>query len=237
MARPTAATARTEKEPGRLKQMWQVFRMTIRHDSLALTLLIAVFVAPVLVGILIGVIWGGGPIGLILYILTGVLAGVLLFLIVLGRRAEKAAYSQIEGQPGAVSAVIQNSLRGGWTGDAMPVAVNPKTQDAVYRVVGRGGVALVAEGPTTRTQRLVDEQRRTVNRIVPNVAVTVIHVGPDAGSTPLHRIPGTLRGIKRQLRKAEVRQIANRLESLNRGANLPIPKGIDPTKIRAPRPR
>ena len=70
--------------------------------------------------------------------------GLLLFLITLGRRAERAAYTRIAGQPGAVSAVIENSLRGGWTGDAMPVGINPKTQDAVYRVIGKGRL-LVAE--------------------------------------------------------------------------------------------
>ena len=79
--------------------------------------------------------------GFVLYIVAGVLGGVLVFLIVLGRRAEKAAYSQIEGQPGAVGAVLKSSLRRGWTASELPINVSPKTQDAVYRAVGRGGVA------------------------------------------------------------------------------------------------
>ena len=136
-----------------------------------------------------------------------------------------------------MSAVIQNSLRGSWIGDAMPVAVNPKTQDAIYRIVGKGGVAIIAEGPATRTQRLVEEQTRSVKRIVANVPVTVIHVGPDPDATPLHRISATLRRTKSLLKKAEIRAISARLESLNRSGNLPIPKGIDPMRVRAPRPR
>ena len=66
----------------------------------------------------------------------------------------------------------------------MPVAVNGKTQDAVYRATGRGGVVLISEGPATRTKRMVDEERRKVNRVLPNVPVTVITVGPDANSVP-----------------------------------------------------
>jgi len=239
MARTTtSSSARTDKEPGRLKQMWQVFRMTIRHDKAALPILIACFVLPVLLGIALALILTPGQwLGTLLYIITGVLAGVLLVLIVLGRRAERAAYSQIEGQPGAVSAVIQTSLRGSWIGDSMPVAVSPKTQDAVYRIVGKGGIVLIAEGPASRTNRLLDEQRRVVKRIVPEAPVGTIQVGPDPDAVPLHRITASLRRFKRVLRKAEVRQISARLESLNKTGNLPIPKGIDPQRVRAQRPR
>ncbi len=234
----TPATTRTEKEPGRIAQMVQVFRMTIREDKSALPILIVCFAVPTLLGILLAVLFAPGNIvGMILWILIGVLGGALLFMVVLGRRAERAAYDRIAGQAGAVSAVIQNGLRGSWTGDPMPVAVNPKTQDAVYRVVGKGGIAIIAEGPASRTQRLADEQTRSVKRIIPNVPITVIHVGPDEDSTPLHRIPATLRKTKSLLKKAEIRQITSRLDSLNRGGNLPIPKGIDPLKVRAPRPR
>ena len=69
-------------------------------------------------------------IGFVLYVVAGVLGGLLLLLIILGRLAEKAAYSQIAGQPGAVGAVLKSSLRRGWTASEMPVAVSPRTQDA-----------------------------------------------------------------------------------------------------------
>ena len=239
MARPTTAKAgRAEKEPGRIKQIIQVFRMTIRNDSSALWVMLAAFLGPLLLGVVLAVLLSRDNwIGIVLYVITGLLAGVLLFLVVLGRRAEKAAYSQIEGQPGAAGAVIQNSLRGGWTGSEFPVAVNPKTQDAVYRVVGKGGVALIAEGPASRTQRLVDEQRRVIQRTIPNVPVHVIKVGPDTDAVELHRLPAALRKTKNVLRRAEVRSVNNRLSSLQRDKTLPIPKGMDPLKARAPRPR
>jgi hypothetical protein len=154
-------------------------------------------------------------------------------LIILGRRAEKAAYSQIEGQPGAVGAVLRSSLKRGWVGSEMPVAVNGKTQDAVYRAVGRGGVVLISEGPRTRTARMVEEERRSVAKVGGNVAVTVISVGPDADAVPLHKLARRLTKIKPSLTKAEVLAVNNRLNSIVK--KLPIPKGVDPTKARPQR--
>jgi len=62
-------------------------------------------------------------------------------------------------------------------------------------------------------------------------------VGPDAGTTPLHKLNRTLKSFKKSLRKAEVLAVSHRLNSLKSGPAMPIPKGVDPTKVRAPKPR
>ncbi len=235
MARST--TPKPEKEPGRLKQMWQVFQMTRRYDSSIVWLLILSFVGPTAVGIILGVLLSrDNVLGLILYVVAGVLAGLLVGLIVLGRRAEKAAYGQITGEPGAVGAVLKSGLRRSWTGSEMPVNVSPRTQDAIYRAVGRGGVVLIGEGPKSRTQPMLDKERANVHRILPNVPVNFLYVGPDADSLPLHRIVPALGRFKNVLTKAEVLAVSNRLTSLGKNG-LPIPKGIDPQRVRAQRPR
>ena len=217
-----------------MKQMWQVFQMTRRYDPSSQWLMLLGFLAPVLVGLALALWLGeGNGFTIALWIIAGVLAGILLALIILGRRAERAAYAQIEDQPGAVGAVLRSGLRGGWVGNEMPVAVNGKTQDAVYRAVGRGGVALISEGPVTRTKRMLDEEQRKVARVLPNVPITLISVGHDDGSVELHRLPATLRKTKRTLTKPEVLAVSNRLNSLQ--APLPIPKGIDPMKARPQR--
>jgi hypothetical protein len=226
------------KEPGRFKQMWQVFQMTRRTDKSVVWLILAAFLVPIALGILAAVfLAGGNVVGFVLYILTGIMAGLLLALIVLGRRAERAAYSQIAGQPGAVGAVLKNSLRRGWRASEMPVTVSPRTQDAVYRAVGRPGVVLIGEGPKSRTKRMLEDERRNVNRIVPNVPVHLVSVGPDADSVPLHKVPSALKKYKRTLTKAEVLAVSNRLSALSKTSSLPIPKGIDPARMRAQRPR
>lgn len=231
-----APAPRKQKKPGRVAQMWQVFQMTRRYDASITWIMLLSILAPIAAGVFAAILFNGGFIGWILWIVSGVLLGVLLGLIVLGRRAEKAAYLQIEGQPGAVGAVVKNALRRSWTGTEAPVAINAKTQDAVYRVVGRGGVVLIGEGPQSRTKRLVLDEERKVKRVLPNVAVSQVFVGPDENSVPLYKISSTLLKIKPSLNKREVRAVAQRLSSLQ-GAPIGIPKGIDPRKVRAPRPR
>ncbi len=225
------------KQPGRFKQMYQVFKMTRRYDSNAIWFMLLAFLLPIAASLVLALlITPGSIIGIVLYVISGVLAGVLAFLIVLGRRAERAAYGQIEGQPGAVGAVLKSSLRRGWTASEMPVAVSPKTQDAVYRAVGKGGVVLIGEGPKARTTRMLDDERRKIARVLPNVPINFMHVGPDADSVPLHRIPRELNRHKRALNKAEIYAVSNRITSLGK-AGLPIPKGVDPLRARATRPR
>ena len=238
MARTKSSAPKAAKEPGRLKQMFQVFQMTRRYDSNAIWWFVLAFFAPVLVGVIAGFLSSGSDniFGFVLWIIAGVLGGVLVFLIVLGRLAERAAYSQIKGQPGAVGAVLKSSLRRGWTASEMPVALSQKTQDAVYRAVGNGGVVLIGEGPQSRTQKMLEEERRRVARVLPNVSINFLYVGPDTTSVPLHKLAGRMARFKRSLNKSEIYAVSNRLSSLNK-SQLPIPKGIDPTKARASRPR
>jgi hypothetical protein len=236
MAR-TEKAPKKAKEPNRLKQMWDVFTMTRRYDKMAVWWMLAGFILPVAVGVVLAFILSPGQVlGFILWVVAGVLLGVLLVLVILGRRAERAAYSQIEGQPGAVGAVLKSSVRRGWQASELPINVSPRTQDAVYRAVGRGGVALIGEGPKSRTQRMLEDERRTVARILPNVPVTFLYVGPDTDSIPLYKLSGAMRRIKPALRRAEVLAVGNRLDSLKKPP-VGIPKGMDPNRARAPRPR
>ncbi|MBX9470938.1 DUF4191 domain-containing protein [Microcella sp.] len=236
MARSSAP--KPAKEPGRMKQMWQVFQMTRRMDPLAVWVMLLAFLLPILAGILLAVFATPGDVlAGILWVVTGVLLGILLVLIVLGRRAERVAYRQISGQPGAVGAVLKSSLRRAWQASEMPITVSPKTQDAVYRAIGKPGVIIIGEGPQSRTRRMMEDERRNVSRIVPNVPIHFVHVGPDVESTKLENLAKTLNKFKKVLSKAEVYAVSNRLTSLSKSSTLPIPKGIDPLKARAPKPR
>jgi hypothetical protein len=234
---PENTSPKPPKEPGRFNQMWQVFKMTRRVDKTALPLMLLALLLPVAAGVLAGLFLSDGNVlALVLYIVVGVMLGILLLLIVLGRKAERAAYSQIEGQPGAVGAVMKSGLRRSWRAAEMPVAVQGRSQAAVYRAVGKGGVVLIGEGSAAQTKKLVDEERRKVARILPNVPITVLHVGPDADAVPLHKIAGRMNKIKPSLNRNEVLAVSNRLQSLGKNG-LPIPKGVDPFKVRAGRPR
>lgn len=229
MARTTPA------QPGRIRQMIQVFQMTRRYDPAVVWLLMLAFVVPTALGVLAGFAIGGANLWvLIIWGVLGVMAGILATLILLGRRAERAAYGQIEGQPGAVGAVLRSGLRGGWIGQELPVAIT-RQQDALYRAVGRGGLVLIGEGDRGRVEKLLSDERRKLERSLPNVTIVDLHVGTAPGDLRLAQLAGRLRRMRNTLTKTEVRAINNRLTALASG--LPIPKGIDPTKIRAPRGR
>ena len=53
---------------------------------------------------------------------------------------------------------------------------------------------------------------------------------------PLYKLPTKLRQLKPVLRKPEILAVSNRLNSLGKNG-LPIPKGIDPMRVRSQRPR
>jgi hypothetical protein len=156
-------------------------------------------------------------------------------MIVLSRRAEAAAYARFEGQPGAAGAVLNSALRRGWRFSDMPVHISPKTQEMVYRAVGPGGVVLIGEGSSrARVQAMVEDERRKVARIAPGVATNAFYVIPgDEKSVPLAKLGRTILKLKRALNRSEVSVVANRLDSI--GMNIPVPKGIDPSRMRAPR--
>lgn len=228
------STGRPAKGPGRLKQLLDVFHMTRKADPTLIWWMLLALLVPVLAGILIAVLLSNGNVVTVVsWVLLGLAFGLLAALIVMNRLAERAAYRRLEGQAGAVGAVLRATLRRGWRGSEIPVAMNPKTQEAVYRAVGRPGVVLIAEGSKARTQRLVDEERRKVVRVAPNVPVSVLRVGQDDDSIRLGQINRRLGRLKGKLTRAEVLAVSNRLESL--GSGVPLPKGIDPTKLRPAR--
>ncbi|GAC1500197.1 MAG: hypothetical protein NVS2B15_22780 [Pseudarthrobacter sp.] len=127
------------------------------------------------------------------------------------------------------------TLKRGWVTEDQPVAVNPRTQDAVFRAIGRPGVVLVSEGPSGRVKPLLDAERKRLARILPNVTVHVIESGRGEGQVPISQVAKKMGKLKNELTKLEVNAVSKRISSL--GNRLPIPKGIDPYKARPNRGR
>ncbi|CAM3189674.1 hypothetical protein PSET11_03177 [Arthrobacter ulcerisalmonis] len=218
------------KKPSRLKQIAEVFTMTRRHDPMAPWLMLLVFLGVVAAGLLVGFLLDNWITGLIIGIMLGLLGATLI----LSRRAERAAFAQIENQPGASGAAL-GTLRRGWITEDQPVSVNPRTQDAVFRAIGRPGVILVSEGPTHRVKPLIDAERKRLTRILPNVTIHVIESGRGEGQVPISQVAKKMGKMKKELTKLEVNTVSKRISSL--GNRLPIPKGIDPYKARPNRGR
>lgn len=222
-----------EKNPSRVKQLIGIYKMTFKADRKSILWVSLAAGVPLILGVVATLtLTNGDPVGIILWSVTTVLFSFLLGLIVMSRRAEKAAYAQIEGQPGAVGAVLRSALRRGWTGNEQPIAVN-RSMDAVYRAVGPGGVALIGEGSKSRVAQMIADERKTVQRIAPGVEIITIMVTGGEDGVPITKLASTLQKSKRTLNRNEIRAVRNRLSSL--GKSLPIPKGIDPRRMRAPR--
>ena len=176
--------------------------------------------------------------------LLAVLGVPLAFLaatIVLSRRAERAAYRQIEGQPGAVGAALK-SIRRGWYIQEEPVAADAQratdlsSAALVFRALGRPGIVLIAEGPAGRAQKLLAAERRKVERVAPGVPVTLLRISDGSGDdeVSIRKLASRVQRLKPVLTKDEVAVVNKRLRSIG-GVRPPLPKGIDPTKARVDR--
>ena len=228
--RPRAGGSRG---PGRLKQMRDVYAMTRRVDPAVTWWVLGAFLGVLVVVVGLTLLLTDGWYWTIVLGLTGLMLALLAALFVLARRAEAAAYSQLEGQPGAAGAALR-TLRRGWTVEEAPVAVDPRTRDSVFRAVGRPGVVLVSDGPPHRVGKLVEAERRKVARVLPDVPIHVLQSGRGEDQVPLGKLPRRVMRLRPKLTKAEVTQVNRRLKALG-GVRPPIPAGIDPMRARPDR--
>ncbi len=192
------------------------------------------------IGLLLGV--GAAvavPVGLLVNWLTGILLGIPTGLLAatfwFSRRAVRAAYKRIEGQPGAAAAVLE-SMRG-WA--VTPAVAVSKNQDMISRVVGKPGVILVGEGPASRITHMLANERKRTARWVPEIPIYEIQVGDDEGQVTLLKLQRSIQKLPRSLRGGEITEVRRRLEALGNARNsMPVPKGPIPTsprQVRKPR--
>lgn len=228
-----------EKRPGFFSQIKSLFRFTREAFPWLPWAQLAVLIGGILVGLIVGYlippfqVWT-----LVLWGITGLMLGVLGALFLMTRLSTKAMYVKIDGMPGASGHVLSTSLGRKWQAADTPVGINPKTQEAVYRAVGRGGIVVVGEGARGRLTRLVNEERTKAQRVAHGVPVNVFYVGHGEDEVPIADLAKTIKKLPKAIDKTTMAAVIRRLDSVSQSlSSLPIPKGIDPTKVRAPRPR
>lgn len=225
--RRTQAAAKSKT--GRVAQMRQVFAMTRKADPTAVWWMLLAAAGVLVVALGIGLLTGHP----IYATALGLPLAVLAAMFILARKAERAAYLQIEGEPGAAGAALRG-LRRGWVVEETPVALDPRTQDSVFRAVGRPGVVLVGDGPPHRIDRLLETERRRVARVLPSVPIHLVQAGPGEGQVPLRRVGRKVMKLKPTMTKQETAEVSKRLKALG-GMRPPVPKGIDPMRARVDR--
>ncbi len=218
----------------RRAQFVETYRMARRSDPRLGLWLLGAFVVGAVVGF--AVFWflpGEGVLGTVLSIVCALLLGTLLAMIVFGRRAQRAAYAQMEGQPGAAAAALR-MLRRGWKSD--PVIAFNKQQDVVHRVVGPPGIVLVGEGNANRLRALMTSERRKHERVAADVPIHEVICGNGEGEVPLPKLAKHVQKLGRQVKPAEMTDILNRLKALDANrSNIPLPKGPVPTSMKGMR--
>lgn len=216
----------------RRQQLVQAYKMARKTDSRLLIWILAAFVVFGALGFLLlsflpGPIWLFPVIGAILFGILGALA-------VFGRRAQKAAFLQMEGQKGASVAAL-STLRRGWKVNQMPVAFN-KQQDLVFRVVGPPGIVLVGEGSGARIKQLLASEKRNHERVLSETPIHEVILGNGDGEVPLPKLVRHVTKLGRNVKPAQMTDILNRLKALDANrSSVPIPKGPVPTSMKGQR--
>jgi hypothetical protein len=218
----------------RTKQFIETFRMARKSDPRLGLWIAGSFLLGAVVGF--GIFWllpSSGVLHIVLSVVGALLLGTLLAMIVFGRRAQKAAYAQMEGQPGAAAAALR-MLRRGWKSD--PVIAFTKQQDIVHRVVGPPGIVLVGEGNPHRLRQLMTSERRKHERVASEVPIHEVVCGNDEGQVPLSKLARHIQKLGRSVKPAEMTDILNRLKALDANrSNIPLPKGPVPTSMKGQR--
>jgi hypothetical protein len=228
-----------EKRPGFFSQLKSLFRFTRDVYAWLPWAQIAILIGGILLGLVVGYlippfqVWT-----LVLWAITGLMVGVLGSLMLMTRLSTKAMYTKIDGMPGASGHVLSTSLGRKWQASDTPVGINPKTQEAVYRAIGRGGIVVVGEGARGRLTRLVNEERTKAQRVAHGVPVHIFYVGHGDDEVAIADLAKSIKKLPKVIDKTTMAAVIRRIDSVSQSVtSLPIPKGVDPLKARAQRPR
>jgi hypothetical protein len=229
------SNATPEPAKGRIRQMRQAYKITKRSDkNIGLILLLWFVLVGGVFAVAALLIFDRGWFGITTSVLFGLLSGLLAVLIVFGRRAERAAYAQVEGQPGAAAGALQ-MLKRGW--DVKPAIAFTKNQDVVHRVVGRPGIILVGEGNPGRIRGLLGAERKKHIRIGgEEIPVHEIVVGNGDGEVKLTKLNKHIQKMKKNIKPAQQTAVMYKLKALDamRPA-APMPRGPMPTSMKGAR--
>lgn len=210
----------------RIRQLIQAYKLTYARDRQLPLWMALAFVGAAAVIFLINLLAG---IALFIAIPIAVIFGVLAATFVFGRRAQKAAFSQVEGQPGAAGWVLGN-MRGDWR---VTQGVQVTSQlDAVHRVLGRPGVVLVGEGSPQRVRPLLAQEKKRVARVVGDTPIYDVILGDGESEVPIRRLNNHLVKLPRNLSQAQVNALEKRMTALGGTKAAPLPKGPMPTRAR-----
>jgi hypothetical protein len=214
-----------------LKQIGQTYSITRKSDRALPWVILGTLIGTALPLILVAQFLFDSTFSKLITTSLAITTSLLATVYVFGKRAEKAAYARIEGQPGAAAAVL-NTLRKGWF--VTPAVAVTRNQDLVHRVIGPVGIVLVGEGSPSRVAQLLESEKIKAKRIAGDIPVASLIVGNGEGLITFKKLNKTIMKMGKKISPAESRELRNRFGASGASA-LPIPKGAMPKGMRIPR--
>lgn len=220
------------KKTGRVKQLWAFYRQTSKIDKTIPWWTLGTFLLVWAIGIGIGFAVGHPVYMTVLFLPLAFMTA----LIIMSRRGEKAAYAQIAEKQGA-SIVALRGLRKRWHFEETPVAVDARSKDIIFRVVGPSGIVLIGDGNPNRIKTMLANEERKTRRVASTVPIHLVQAGPREGQISVDKLARHIMKLKNPsglLQKNEIAEVQRRMRALG-GMTAPIPKGVDPSKARMDR--
>ena len=227
-AKAEAKATRKAASKQRRSQLWQAFQMQRKEDKRLLPYMLGAFLLIVAVSVAAGIAVGGFT--TYMFVVLGIVLGVLVAFIIFGRRAQKSVFTKAEGQTGAAAWALDN-LRGKWR--VTPGVAATGHFDAVHRVIGRPGVIFVGEGQASRVKPLLAQEKKRTARLIGDVPIYDIVVGNGEGEVPLAKLERHLTKLPANITVKQMDSLESKLVAL--GSKLGpagMPKGPLPAQAK-----
>ncbi|MDR1767725.1 MAG: DUF4191 domain-containing protein [Propionibacteriaceae bacterium] len=210
------------KDWGWFKQITQTVKMTVEVDPSARWKLIgALVVVWALVAVVGGVLQ---PRMWWLWLIFGLVTGVLAALYLLVWLAKRGTYKRFAGKPGSAEVALSMLNKKAWTHSGVITA--NRQFDAVHRAVGRPGIVLIGEGSAARVKSMLQSEAKKHEQVALGVPVTTIMMGDQDGQVPLEKLAKHLNHLPKAIRVSQVAEVNQRLKALDAvRPRVPAPKG------------
>lgn len=209
---------------GWFRQVRETYRVTVESDPASQNLIIGagagVAVLVSLVGIFLPPWW--------MWIITGLMAGLVAALYMLLNRAKKATYKRYAGKPG--SAEVAFGMLDKKKFDYTAGITATKQLDVVHRVLGPAGIVLVGEGSAVRLKAVLAGEARKHEQVAYGVPVSTVLMGDGEGQVSLDKLADHLKKMPKAIQPVQITEVKQRLRALDAvRPKVPIPKGPMPT--------
>jgi len=212
-------TSDDPKDWGTVRKFVQGIKMTQEFDKSLIPLMIGAFLIVVAVFVVVGLIvkpWW-------MYLVFGLLFGLMGAMLVLNWRAKGAMFKRYAGQPGSAEVGL-NLLPKQWV--KSPAIAVDRYKNIVHRVVGPAGIVLIGEGQPGRVREMLATEAKRHEAIKYRVAVTTIVMGDADNQVPLNKLDKYIKKLPKTIKSAQISEVMARLKALdNSRPLLPIPKG------------